>query len=792
MRGTRSGRRRSKSPPPPAAAPTGAIGDEGIHDDEPPVRYDVGDLIGHGAQGLVYRAVDRDLSRAVAMKVLRPELAKSAHQLEQFQAEARRTASLAHAGIPAVHELGRTSTGEPYFTMRLVTGRTLHDALNDLREGDAGAAARYTLTKLVQILQRVANTLEYAHERGLVHRDLKPGNIALSEHDEVLVLDWGLSKRVTSGPDDTVAAMTGHPGRTVHGQVKGTPLYMSPEQARGEVTQIEPRTDVFALGAILYEILSLSPPYGGKTTPEVVREARRGKIVPPAERAPAGRDVPKALAETAMRALAKDPGQRQASAVAFADELQAWLDGSRERDARRREADGLLRLALQVARRSEEYRGRAAAAEAEAARLRLELAPWAAADAKAALWAHEDAAVAARAKSAEADARAVELAVQALAHVPGDATGRELLARTHLRWYREALERNDPVSSAMHLKMARYYNDGWLDAALREEARLSVAAESEGAVVTLYRCAEQARRLVASEQVGTLTAPAVWESLPPGRYVAMVRHAGGGTAPLPILLRAGANRTFVMPDPVFDPPPPGFLVVPAGPFLTGAGPALTDVHVDTFWIARTPVLLTEYALWLDELFEEDRDAPSAHIPWLPTHGALLHRAGDRFVFCPGAPMAERPLKPHEDLPVVGVSRASARSYAQWVGERLGRSGDLPTELQWEKAARGPDGRLYPWGDRFDPTFCSMANSTQEAAELRPACAFPADMSPYGVRDMAGNTREWTRDDDPGDPRAAIARGGGWSSSESECRVTSRWVLDPSTQSASIGFRIVIE
>ena len=762
---------------------------ESVVDKRP--RYEVGDLIGSGAQGLVYRAWDRDLSRQVAMKVLRPEGARHAQHVWQFFAEARRTGSLEHAGIPAVYEMGSTTTGEPYFTMRLVTGRTLHDVLSDIRRKDETALRTWTLTKLVQMLQRVAHTLEYAHASELVHRDLKPGNVALGEHDEVLVLDWGLSKRIAPPKKAADPGQSALLERTLAGQLKGTPLYMAPEQARGDADHIDRRTDVFALGAMLYEFLCLVPPYEGTTVPEVLRQARKSKIQPPSARTP-DREIPKALEETAMRALSGDPEARHPTAAAFAEDLQAWLDGSRERELRRKDADALLRVALQVTKKAEDLRIRAVESERAATALRMKIEPWAPASAKSEMWILEDRAVEARAQAAQADARAMELTVQALAHAPTDGTGRELLARTYLRWHREALDREDAATAEWLLKMVRFYDDGKLESEIREDVRLAVAAEREDTNVTLLRFEERARRLVARDEISTQPSPAIWEHLPRGRYLVVVRAPGGAEARIPVSLSAATRKTLIIPDMVLSNPAPGFVVVSGGPFLSGPRPGCTEITVPTFWIGELPVLLSEYAAWLDDLWRHDAEGVSAHVPWVPSHGPLLHVVDGRFVFCPAAPLAEQPLENHADLPVVGIARASAKGYAAWMAKRLGRNVDLPSEIQWEKAARGTDGRKYPWGDRFDPTFCSMGLSTAEGATLRPAGAFPADVSPYGVRDMAGNVRQWCRNDDPQDRRAATARGGAWRLGPEECTATTRWLFDPSTRSVSLGMRLVIE
>ncbi|MCG3134826.1 MAG: Serine/threonine-protein kinase PknD [Planctomycetes bacterium] len=752
-------------------------------------RYEVEVLVGSGAQGHVYRAFDRDLSRFVAMKVLRSELASDPERVAQFFAEARRTGALEHACIPAVYEVGHMASGEPFFTMRFIEGRTLFDVLDALRHGDREAAETWSVTKLAQLVLRIAHTAEYAHSHGLIHRDLKPSNVALAAHDEVLVLDWGLSKRVETRAKPRRMRSV-HLDATVAGEVKGTPLYMAPEQACGEVDRLERRTDVFALGALLYECLCLQPPYEGTTVPEVVRNARNHRITPPSVRNP-DREIPKALEETAMKALSRSPEDRHATAAAFADDIQRWLDGSRDRGARQREAASLTHVAIELVKKAQEFRAEAGAASAEASAYLAKAEPWWPTDRKAKAWDLEDLAVQRRGMAEQAEARAVELASSALAHEPGQPTARELLARIYMRMYLDAVEREDVGQAAWLRRMVRIYDDGTVGASLRDDGRLSVAAEQDDAHVTLHRMEERGRRLVPVSTVSTQPSPALWEAIPHGLYTARITAAGCIPASVPIRVRPGSGKGLVVRLLPKADLPDGFVYVPAGAFSVGPKRARQEVTLPAFLIQRSPVLLRDYALWLDDLWSREPDEAQIHVPWTPTHGPLLHQSGSGFVFCPAGPLAEHPVEEHEDLPVVGIARSSAVQYARWWSLRHGLTARLPTEMQWEKAARGTDGREYPWGSRFDPTFCSMFHSTKERARLRPVGAFAADESPYGAIDMAGNVHEWCRDETP-DEREGVARGGAWNCRAADCRVTSRWMLDPQTRTGTLGFRMCIE
>src|SRR5258708_865016 len=274
--------------------------------------------IARGGMGAILKAVDNDLHRPVAMKVM---LGDSETLRARFVEEAQITGQLEHPGIVPVHELGADKRGRLFFTMKLVQGRSLADVLLRLRQGDDEVAAEFTLPRLVRLLIDVADAVAFAHHKGVVHRDLKPANIMLGAFGEVLVMDWGLAKivgkqaaapgtgtrrrlRKSSQTDvgeapsfiaadaDNLGAMVSSQRSgsgahlTLDGTIAGTPAYMAPEQARGDIAKIDRRSDIYALGAILYEMLTLAPPAQGKSNKEVLAKVVAGRIDPPERRAP--------------------------------------------------------------------------------------------------------------------------------------------------------------------------------------------------------------------------------------------------------------------------------------------------------------------------------------------------------------------------------------------------------------------------------------------------------------------------------------------------------------------------
>jgi PAS domain S-box-containing protein len=286
-----------------------------------------------GGIGRVWLAHDGDLGRDVALKELRPERAGQAALGARFLQEAQITGQLEHPGVVPVYELARGRDDRtPFYTMRFVKGRTLSEAARAYRhKRSAGQADALDLPALLNAFVMVCNTIAYAHSRGVIHRDLKGQNVILGDFGEVVVLDWGLAKRVgrpESEPHSPPLIEDADSGYTGQGQTLGTPAYMAPEQADGRLDLIERRTDVYGLGAILYEILTAAPPFTGPSTDEVLRKVREEEPAPPRQVWP---EVPPALEALCLRALAKQPGDRPAAAADLAQEVQGWQEYERRK-----------------------------------------------------------------------------------------------------------------------------------------------------------------------------------------------------------------------------------------------------------------------------------------------------------------------------------------------------------------------------------------------------------------------------------------------------------------------------
>ncbi len=273
--------------------------------------------LGRGGMGRIHPATDRNLLRHVALKRLDKGLAVQSFYRDGFIAEAQITGQLEHPNIVPVHELAIAPNGVPYFTMKLVQGISLYKWL---REGRAlGSTDR--LEEGLEIFTKVCDAVAYAHHRGVIHRDLKPDNIMVAAFGQVYLMDWGLARLTKSRPASGEYAQMEAPGAV------GTPEYMAPEQARGNPDDMDERSDIFGLGAVLYEIVSGKTPYGDVRDPEAILARARANRVIPIDQAAAAIGVSKRLRDIVSRATAPNPADRYESVVALQRDVVSFVRG---------------------------------------------------------------------------------------------------------------------------------------------------------------------------------------------------------------------------------------------------------------------------------------------------------------------------------------------------------------------------------------------------------------------------------------------------------------------------------
>ncbi|KAF0241825.1 MAG: serine/threonine protein kinase, partial [Planctomycetota bacterium] len=673
--------------------------------------------------------------------------------------------------------------------------------------------------------------------------------------------------------------------------VMGTPEYMPPEQASGDVAAIDARSDVYALGAILYEILCGRPPFEGNSSLEILSKVVSASPEPPsaalrrrasesparpgaagAAAAPAWPEVPQDLESACLRALARKKEDRFPDAAALAAELDAWLEGSRERARRRALAEEETARAAEL---REAWKGRlqeARQARAEAEQAGRSVPAHAGKDLKRPFWEAQDRAAEIERAAVRALTEARGALSAALANAPELGAARRLQAEIYWDLFLEAEEAGDRKGMQVNRQLAERFNDGALDARLRGDGRLTFRARAyscgcltagrlvpaaemsvlgyhpwsgrrldgfpvdderafepsgdvrvrvhaaacraedvAGAQVWVFRFEELDRLLVPVTALeggrpvpeAALDAlygdspfrprgpglhlgatPVERRAIPMGSWLAVVVAPGLQPARVPFEIGRLEGVEVVLSLFAAGEVPADSCPIPGGAFRyqgdrgnPNSGPE-EMLELDDFFLSRFPVTCAEYLTFLNDLARTDAEGAAKRVPretgekghywprlpeggfaiptaeWLAANPPELRRKASR--------LQHAPEDWRTDWPVMGVSWTDAMAYARWLSARDGSLRTLPHEDQWEKAARGVDGRIYPWGNHLDPSFCNCQLSHPQSMRPSPVGAFPPDESPYGVRGMAGNSWDWNLNDaGPTYPGMRPGRGGSW-------------------------------
>ena len=297
-------------------------------------RYRKGTRHASGGMGEVFRAHDTELKRDVALKEIKEIFADQLDKRARFLHEAEQTSRLQHPGIVPIHDIGAGEDGRPFYVMRFIEGKSLQGVIAGIHAegrltGDPGERSKALQELLLRFLG-VCEAIDYAHGQGVIHRDLKPDNVMIGPHGETLVIDWGLAKRLG---DPGVDGANGSPilippladsDESRNGSIKGTPAYMSPEQASGDIELVGPASDVYGLGATLYTLLTNRAPILEKNVIEVLEKVRKGEFPPPRRFSPW---LDPALEAVCLKAMALRPSDRYRSAGALAEDIKSWLAG---------------------------------------------------------------------------------------------------------------------------------------------------------------------------------------------------------------------------------------------------------------------------------------------------------------------------------------------------------------------------------------------------------------------------------------------------------------------------------
>lgn len=816
----------STVPPPPPRCRVG-IGERFLL----PKHLDDGGLLTVGGMGEIRRVYDRCLRRYLVMKVLRLDLKENATAIERFANEAQVTAQLEHPGIVPVHEMGSLPDGRPFFTMREVRGRTLETVIRAVHTASTTnrwgvAPCGWTFRKMLLAFRQVCEAVSYAHSRDVVHRDLKPANILVGDYGVVQVVDWGLAKILGRPSVDRteLAVETDRSESGSHitqvGLVAGTVAYMPPEQAKGQLDTLDTTADVYSLGAILYEILCGFVPYEGRDwdsvwnkvlagPPKDLRTSRQ-RVAPP---------IPIDLADICDKAMSRESKDRFLDARRLVNRIVGWMDGEERR-----------KRALRVVKQARDLLPRAQQLKEDAVRLRsdsedrlAELEKWASVSDKRPAWELADRADAMEREAALEEARFLQMAQGALTHDPDLLEARKVLAEYYRAKHQEAEKARKPAAAAHFESLLEAQGDIRQVDYLSGSGRLSLLTERPGARVSLFEYKLRDRRLepVFLRTLGTT--PIIDQMLMKGSYLLRIEGEGCEVVDYPVYIDRNQSWDGVPPgegatSPIKLPPigglPSESQYIPEGWFRAGGDPNLSDptpvrsLWVDAFVMRKHPVTNGEFLAFLNDLIRrEDFSIAEALQPreWTgskdKTGMPIYHRRSD------GTFALGRDKDGHlwrSDWPVVLVNMSAATAYAAWYAGKTGKRWRLPREYEWEKAARGVDGRLFPWGSFFDPTWANTRESSIEQL-LQGVGEQTNDVSPYGVWGLAGNVMDWTSE--PYQPRVrnsthriqplsgqessqVVARGGAWSLFHGGSRAASRWSMPVEQSTPMLGFRLV--
>jgi serine/threonine-protein kinase len=768
-------------------------------------RYEHRRTLGSGGMGTVILSRDRTLGRHVAVKTISADAAGSVRRT-RFLAEARITSQLTHPGIPPIHDLFSDDDGALHYSMKLIQGQTLAEVIATLRRNDAPAEERYNLVRLMSIFLSASQAVAYAHTRRVIHRDLKPDNIMVGGFGEVLVMDWGLARMLqdTGEVQDDAATGAGIPTLsdpiiTQEGAIVGSPAYMAPESQEGDSALVGTASDVYSLGIVLYELLTLHRPFEAQSLPRLLYLKATATFEPPSRRCPE-REIPEELERICLKAMSLSAADRYPDAGALTTDLELYLEGVRPRI----EADALVRRGLELMVIFADKARNADDADLRAMALRSELNSWDHLEIKRLAWEAEQLAADQLAAADESFSTCEATFEAALSHVRDYRPARIGLADLYWLRFLQAEASDDLRWMKRCRERIERYAPGRYGTRLIGNGSISIMSSPLGAVATLHPLVLRDGRRERGEAIPLGKTLVTRKTVAMGSYLLRVEAPDCAPAELPLLVERLQDLMIDVDLVIHTDLHPDFIHIAAGPAMLGGDPAalsgLAQTYVDLpdYAIARYPVTTSDYLEFLSDLWQEDQVAAQRHLPKARGQGS---ETGRKLFELAENGSYELPLvdihsvKWHGEQPIVSVSVEDARAYARWFTKRHPKwRFRLPTESEWEKAARGTDLRLFPWGDRFDATFCVRGESSADPPNLPAVGSVPTDVSPYGVRDLAGGVRDWVLwdDEDTANRSEAPLRGGSYGTVEVYSRCCSRSEVPKGYVGSHVGFRLVQE
>ena len=729
-------------------------------------RYKIESLLGVGGFASVHKAHDQKVGRKLALKSLEPS--SDDMMVMSFNLEARVMSQLEHPGILPVYDLiERRKSENSYdtdavnktvtaYSMRIASHASLYEYLIE--------TATLDIHKLCHDLQRVALTLEHAHQRGVLHRDIKPHNILLGSEGEVYLTDWGVCLLLPNHQDYHLM------NQEYKTALVGTPAYMPPEQAAQLETDV--RTDVYGLGTCLYFALAGQAPIQGKDLKDALQKASVADIKPPSQvwqRRGLEFPYPQALENICLKCLKKNPDQRYQSARALAHAIESFNNGELERARLKKTAEKAYRhgepkyneffklfktqnkLLKQVDKATVQYKKTRLKSDRELkwsleAKLDTLLTPL-----------------------EESFTQAISAFQSALRADPKHNLSRSAITKLYKVRYERALDANDHAMSIFFESQLREYATLEELKSLDQASQVYLEGLPQGVKVTVYLSDLRRYENILSEQQSIDHYQGEAILLERGRYLIELHHPKACLVRINLWIKSYQVLHINTPLPKRSAIPSGFVYIKDG-----------------LAFAEHPTNMKEYCEFLNAISIEEADK---RIPRYHQTPYCFRSENGRF---------ELPYKDLEgdlwqlDWPVILISYHDAVAYTKWLSNKKSLKARLPSKDEWLEAASGGDGRSFPWGTSFDASLCVMRESHSGRPAPTSLKVTRKDRSPYGIYHVAGNVCQWTHSNIPGVPKHKYMMGASYNSQELICQLENTMQAHEDETFVHLGIRVVIE